>query len=386
MRPRGPVAPMPAPRRILVVMLADAGDLLLATPALRALRATYPQAHLALLTKPSSLGVLAGQGLVDAILPFDKHLFDRPRALLQPVALAMALRFLWRLRRSGYDTVLLFHHLTLIFGALKYAGVLLATGAAVRAGLDNGRGSFLTHRVADGGFGARHQADYWLEVAAAVGARPAGEDDGLPAYSVVPGSREEARQLLAGHGVALERSLLVLHPGSGGYSAARRWPAERFAAVARDLGGHEGLLAVVVGGADERGVAAEVAALVPGAVSVAGRTEWPVLAALLEEARLVVANDGGVAHLAGAVGTPLVVIFGPSNDAAWRPPGPRTRVVRAWLPCVPCFYRGHSLGSPEGCPPRSCLQQVGAAAVVAAGRALLGGEGRTGQRASGELS
>src|SRR5690349_8775955 len=72
----------PPPRRLLVVMLADAGDLLLATPALRALRTTYPSAHIMLLTKPTNSIVVAGQGLVDEVVPFDKHLFDEPRALL----------------------------------------------------------------------------------------------------------------------------------------------------------------------------------------------------------------------------------------------------------------------------------------------------------------
>jgi heptosyltransferase-2 len=384
-----------APERVLVVMLADAGDLLLATPALRAVRSTYPRAHVVLLTKPSSCAVLAGQGFVDEVVPFDKHLFDRPSALLQPAALFAALRFLWALWQRRCDTALLLHHLTLGFGAAKFAGVLLASGARVRAGLDNGRGWFLTMRAADLGFGPRHQVDYWLDVAALIGARPAPADTRLPAYQIPAAAREDLAMLLARHGAAFPASpamegshgspdgppagepalpLLILHPGSGAYSTARRWPAERFAAVARDLTEREGLQCLVVGGPDDMPVAEAVAALVPGARCLAGQTSWPVLAALLGSARLVVANDGGVAHLAAAVGAPLVAIFGPSNERAWRPLGERTRVVRAWLPCVPCFYRGHGLGNPAGCPPRTCLQLVTPAMVLAEARALLAEE------------
>jgi heptosyltransferase-2 len=352
-------------------MLADAGDLLLATPALRAVRTTYPQAHVVLLTKPANCDVLAGQGLVDDLLPFDKHLFDHPRALLRPTALFAALRFLWRLRRLRCDTALLLHHLTLGFGVAKFAGVLLASGARVRAGLDNGRGWFLTARAADRGFGPRHQVDYWLDVAALIGATPAAAEACLPAYHVSMAAKGELAALLARHGVDGTQPLLIVLPGSGSYSTARRWPPDRFAAVARDLQRREGLLPLIVGGPDERSLGEEVAALVPGARCLAGETTWAVLAALLEAASLVVANDGGAAHLAAAVGAPLVAVFGPSNEATWRPLGPRTRVVRAWLPCVPCFYRGHSLGNPRGCAPRTCLHLVTPEAVLAACRRLL---------------
>jgi len=364
--------PLPLPRRLLVIMLADAGDLLLATPALRALRHTYPNAHIALLTKPSVAHVLHDQGMLDETIIFDKHLFDQPRALLRPTALLAAARFLVRLRGERFDTALLLHHLSLTFGALKYAGVLLTTGAAVRVGLDNGRGWFLTHRAPDHGFGPRHQADYWLDVAAAAGGRLAPADDRLPRYHPTATANAELDWVLRERGVAADQPLLVLHPGSGGYSTARRWSPRRFAAVATALGQEAGLRAVVVGGPVERALAQEVAAQAPdGTLYLAGETDWPVLAALLARARLVVANDGGVAHLAGAVGAPVVTVFGPTNDAAYRPLGPRTRVVRAYLPCVPCLYRGHRLGNRNGCPPRTCLGLVTEQAVLAACRELL---------------
>ncbi len=364
------------PSRLLIIMLGDAGDILLATPALRAVRHSFPRAHITLLTKPTTCHVLEDQGLIDQIIPFDKHLFDDPRSLMRPRALGAALRFLWEVRRQHADTALLLHHLTLGFGALKFAVLLLSCGARRRAGLDNGHGWFLTHRVPDQGFGPHHQVRYWLDVAAQVGALPAPGDHLLPAYRLPATAHQELSALLACHDVPRDQGLLVLHAGSGAYSAARRWPAERFAAVAAALQQHDALFPVLVGGSDERAIVEQVARLIPGpSLCLAGHTNWPQLGALLASARLVIANDGGVAHLAAAVGAPLVTIFGPSNSAAWRPLGPRTHIVHATLPCMPCFYRGHTLGNPRGCPPRTCLQLVTPEMVLAAGRALLPRDG-----------
>jgi heptosyltransferase-2 len=88
-----------------------------------------------------------------------------------------------------------------------------------------------------------------------------------------------------------------------------------------------------------------------------------------------VANDGGVVHVATAVGTPVVAIFGPSNDRAWGPypiDDPCHQVVREQLACAPCIHRGHSFGTPQGCPARTCLALVEPSAVIAAAERALG--------------
>src|SRR5579883_3636115 len=100
--------------RILVVKLATIGDLLLATPALRALRESYPQARIDLLVTPSSAGVLDDWPVIDQVIVLDKYLFDHPKQLLSRPANVLKLRpLLRRLRAGHYDAVLLVHHLTL---------------------------------------------------------------------------------------------------------------------------------------------------------------------------------------------------------------------------------------------------------------------------------
>jgi heptosyltransferase-2 len=127
---------------------------------------------------------------------------------------------------------------------------------------------------------------------------------------------------------------------------------------------------VVVGTREEASAIREVCWYTgPKAHNLEARTSLGVLGGILERAEVLLANDGGVAHLAAAVGTPVVAVFGPSNDRAWRPL--LGTVVAADLPCRPCFYRDFERGKPGGCSPRECMHLVTPAMVVAAARRLL---------------
>src|SRR5207237_900305 len=142
--------------RLLVVDLADIGDLIMTTPALAALRESYPAARLDLLTTAHAAPIVEGTGLVDNVILVNKVAFDSPLDLLRPRNLIGAWQLARQLRTARYDAVLIFRHLTTTFGALKHAALAFATNAPHRIGLDNGKGWFLTRRADDLGFGARH--------------------------------------------------------------------------------------------------------------------------------------------------------------------------------------------------------------------------------------
>ena len=321
--------------RILVVKVADIGDVLTATPALRSLRRTFPNASITALTSPHCVGLLQGTGLVDQTLALDKW-----QSRL-PVALAV------RLRGGRFDSMLLLHHLTTRGGVARYAALATAVGAAVRAGLDNGRGWFLTHRAPDFGFGVRHEVDYCNDVAGLLGAPP---DNGPMEFPLTAADRLEAQRVLPA-----ARARVAIHAGSGSYSLARRWPLHRYAEVAQGLAAG-GVSVVVVGGPGEEDLGRAILC----DVDLTGRTTLRQLGAVLETCDAFLGNDSGVMHIAAAVGTPVVALFGPSNHGAWGPwdPSGRSVVVRAGLPCMPCIYRGHDLGTPRGCPNRTCLDLI----------------------------
>jgi heptosyltransferase-2 len=357
--------------RVLVVKLADLGDTLTATPALRALRLRYPGAAITALVTPHTAPLLAGNDAVDRVIRFPKAWFDSPRSWLRPAAgaraLAAASRLGWRLRQGDYDAVVLLHHLVTRWGIAKYRALLQATGAPLWVGLDNGAGTFLHRTAPDGGFGARHEVDYWLDVVATLGATYPAPRLELPLTPTELAAADQQWQALG-----LGEDTIALHPGSGAFSVARRWAPERFAAVGDALAA-QGLQVAVVGGPGEEPLVHRVrAAMRAPATPLEGCATPRALAALLRRGRLLVGNDSGVMHLAAAMDVPVVAVFGLSNHRAWGPyPPARHRVVRLDLPCSPCFYRGHTLGTPAGCPARTCLADLLPAAVVAAAQELL---------------
>ncbi len=382
LEPPAPVALGNRPR-ILVVKLASLGDLLLATPALRALRLRYPDARIDVLTTDGSTSLLRESPHVDAFITLNKYAFDEPLAAagrLDPARKALHLGR--RLRATRYDAALLLHHLTLRFGRLKYRALLEAIGARCSVGLDNGWGRYLDVRVPDYGFGWRHEVEYNLAAAEAVGASLASAD------------REVRVADLGWDNIVwapmLDPPLIALHPGSGSYSVARRWPAQRWAELAHELREHHGAVITLLGGPDERAVLDEIGERMhrPEWLRISDAPGKPrMLAQTLSRCALLVANDSFPMHLAAAVGTPVVAVFGPSNARAWGPYAPNrpdmTAVVRRTdLQCSPCFYRGRALGTPQGCAARPCLTELPLQPVLEAARRLLSHQ-KTGAQPAG---
>ncbi len=378
---------LPENARILVVKMAGIGDLLLATPALRALRESYPLARIDLLVTPDSAGLLNSWDAIDHIIVLDKYLFDSPQQMVMKPQNMARLALLWNALREGkYDAVLLLHHLTLPFGRIKHQILMRATGAKWRVGLDNGHGWFLNVRVPDQGFGAMHEAEYNMEVVKAVGASVQDKRLFLPLSEE---ERAKARQLIYGESDPdeISRPIIAIHPGTGGYSTARRWAPERFAQVADRLYQAVGGQLLLIGGPEEVELHTQIMGMLKSGVpvrSLAGKGNIKVAGAVLELVDLFIGNDAGPMHLAAAAGAPVVAIFGLSNHLAWGPytgeaGSKRASVVRLDLPCMPCFYRGHELGTPEGCMTRDCLAMLEIDPVEVAARRMLRGMGARSQ-------
>ncbi len=372
-----PTPPLGPRSRILVVKLAGLGDLLLAVPAIRALRVRYPDARIDVLTSPAAAPLLADSPLVDHLYTLGATARRTSDALSPTIhgvaAMANVAVNVARLSAVRYDALLLLHHLTLPRGVRKHRTLLRLINARLTVGLDNGRGGFLDRRVADAGFGARHEAEYFSAVAAALGApaaaQPAGPTLADLGWDDLSRATEKPR----------EHRRVALHIGSGTYSVARRWPIERFAEFATALHRRHGVEVTLVGGTDEKALCGQMLELL-------GRPHWATraeeggtprdLTRSLLACDLFVGNDSFPMHLATAAGLPVVAVFGPSNARAWGPYAPealeRVAIVRRDdLPCSPCFYRGYALGTPEGCPPRPCLTALEVQPVLAAAERLL---------------
>ena len=337
--------------RLLLVQLADIGDLVLVTPALTALREACPQAEIDLLAYEHALPVIPA-GLVDAAIPLQRGA-GGGRSFYAPANLATV----FSLQRRNYQAVVFFHHFTLRAGVFKFWLIAKACGAKRIVGLKNQNINFLTDSIDDAGFGAMHQAQYWLELVGLLGA------------SRAPRPAQVRREPLRGETPpASDKPRVVLHTGSGGYSRARRWPAERFAAVAQRLRASHDAEIVLVGSRDD-----EPSITDSKAKNLVGRTTLPQLADVISSADLFIGADSGVMHIAAATGTPVISIFGPSNADAWRPwaTGAQSAALRSGVACSPCSYVGHNIGARAGCVARTCMKLVTVEQVLDAAQRIL---------------
>ncbi len=321
-------------RKILAIELGGLGDLLLATPSLRALKQRYPDARLDVLVIPRSAEMVEGLPYIDRVRRLDLADARPLRWLRDPAALRRLLHALWSLRRERYDAALNLRTISSFSGALKMAAIFAACGARIKAGRDTeGRGFFLNRRAPEKDFDQVLEAEFAARVVRLLDVEVTDMTFDIP---ITPVDEAAADELLRRHGLG-ERPLLGLNPGAAWPS--KIWPVERFAAVADALRREFDCDVAATGAPGERPLAQRLVELAePGVVNLAGETSLRQLAALLKRLRLFITNDTGPMHIAAAVGVPLVGIFGPGEYDRYKPIGPPERVValRAQVDCSPC--------------------------------------------------
>ena len=309
------------------------GDTVMAVPAVRALREAFPDARLALAGPWASL--LAEQGVGETLVTY-------PRAWSARLAAADAMRTL-----APETAVLLPNSLESALSAWYW-------GARRRIGFDvGGRGLLLTEAPALPA-PRRHQIDEYLLLAEACGAAVGDRTPRLAPPKPDGVERAEVRALLAEAGAPRDRArrLVAVHLGAA-YGPAKLWPLPRVEEFCRLMSGERATV-VLVGAPGDAPAAMAVSAAAP-ACSLVGRDRPALLTALLSEIDVLVSGDTGVAHLAAALGTPAVTLFGPTDPALSAPRG-TARVLRHLVPCAPCFYRVCPIDHP-------CLRDLAASTV-----------------------
>ena len=304
--------------RILVVRQHNQmGDMMLATPALRAIRETYPHANIGIITSTLNHGVLANSPFVDRVFTYDKR---RP---------ATHLAMLRELRARRFDLAIVLHTVSFSFTTLML-GVL--SGARVRIGStspgigDTLTGSYLNLTLplpSPAELAGMNEAEHNLFPLRAAGITT---DDLSPL--IVPG--ETSGRWADGFASSCWQPgtvKLAVHPGAG--KSENIWRPENFAAVVDEIAKAARVsMAVIQGPADAATVAAFEAACRTRGTVVRGRSITDV-AALTKRADLVLCNDTGVMHVACAAGARVLGIFGPTDPVRWAPRSPGLRVVRA---------------------------------------------------------
>lgn len=295
----------------------------MALPALSALRSAYPAGRLAVACRPQLSACFSADPAVSEVIPCPAS--GGLKSLPQ----------LWRdggtLRARGFDSGVL---LTNSFSTALW---LWRAAPPLRLGYDrDGRGLLLTDAVpVTDGLAAAHMTDYYLHLAARLGANPgpgvpppgAGTEPVLPKLHVPKEGHTEAEALL--QALKLPGRFALFSPASA-YGPVKDWPEERYAETARRLYEDAGLVSLISGSAAQEGICARIAALAgDAAANVASRTSLAGLMALAARAALFLGGDSGGAHVAAAVGTPTAVIFGITEPSRTRQLGPQVKLLGA---------------------------------------------------------
>jgi heptosyltransferase II len=321
---------------ILVRLPNWLGDTVMALPALAGLRASLPRARIVLVGRWASL--LQGQAVADAVLPYPRDREARSR-------LAAALR------DSRPDTAIVLPN------SFESALAARRWGARARLGYDADlRGWLLTHTLPVPS-PRRHQVDEYRQLLEAGGV-VTGSDS--PTFSLPPHrvAEEEIDALFKSIGLAPGDSMVGLHLGAS-FGSSKLWSPRAYAELSSRLS-RAGALPVLLGaGREEATAAAVIASIGEGLASLVGRDRLDLLPRLLARLSCLVSADTGVAHLAAAVGTPTVTLFGPTDPRLTSPRGRRAHAIEGRAPCAPCFL--------ERCPiDHPCMRSIEPTAVAAA--------------------
>jgi len=335
--------------RIAIIKLSSLGDVIHALPVARALRRALPGAHLTWVVEAREYAILRDHPDLDAVVPVDTRLWRRLiwRPSGVPEVLGKVGRLRMRIRRAAFDVAIDLQ------GLIK-SGLLTAyTGAPVRIGFSAARcrerlNALFTNRRVTPPDTARNVVEQYLALLAPLGVEP-----GTPEFFVpVPAAAERRMdELLLKEGVKPGDRLVAINPGAG--RPEKRWPVASFQALAERLATEADARLLVLWGPDESHMAREIALGLPGTSALlAPPTDLGELTALLRRCRLMIANDTGPLHLAAALGTPCIGLFGPTSAERNGPYG---------LGC-----RG--LQSPDG-----SMARLDVDAVFTAARAMLEG-------------
>jgi heptosyltransferase-2 len=296
------------------------GDTMMATPAVTAVRETFPKAKLSILAKPNFVPFWEYYPGVDQVIP---------------------LKGFWaslsRIRGQNFDAALT------LPGSLSSAFLLFAAGIPVRAGWSGeGRAPFLTRVVPTPAPRQKHLVWEYLELVR----QGLGKDLVPKTFQLrAPVGKEtqaEADRLLKSLKVDPKKGLIAINPGAT-YGPAKRWPLPYWERLIEKLGERRESI-LVLGGPDESNYLRGLAKAKGRVFSLVGKTSPALLAAILERCRLLITNDTGPMHVAAGVGTPTVALFGSTSPTWTRPFGRGHEVLYKHVECSPCFQRTCPIG------------------------------------------
>lgn len=338
-------------KRILIVRLDRIGDVLLSTPVIKALRDAYPDAYIAFMVRPYAKDVVRGNPYLNEVIVYDKESKER--------GLFGNLKFIWHLRKKGFDLAVILHPTARTHIVTSLAGI------PVRVGYDKKMGFSLTKRIPHTKqFGLKHEIDYTLDILRYIGIEPKERTLSMPADKRC---EDKIKEIFYLNDISATDTVVAINPGAS--CVSKRWSAEKFAAVADKLTQRHGAKIVIISGASDKVFGDKVASSMNrGCMNLSGKTSVGDVASILRRSQLFISNDSGPVHIACALGTPVVAIFGRSerglSPTRWGPSGKDDILLHKDVGCDECLAHNCKIGF-------KCLEAITVEEVLAAAEKLL---------------
>ncbi len=307
--------------RLLIRSTNWIGDAIMTTPAVRAIRKNFPKAHISILAKPWVAPVFENSPHVDEVLIFDGN--GKHKGLGK-------LRLSLELRPHDFDATILLQN------AIEAAIITFFAGIPIRIGYNTDvRTLLLTHSVpCTSEIKQVHQTEYYQGILKGVGLQPDG--DSLDLFTSKK-DQERADEILQENNILPETRLVGINPGAT-FGKAKRWFPERYAQLCCKLQESYGVTTIIFGGPGEEALGDHILNIVgKDCVNLSGRTSLGEAFALIKRCHAFFTNDSGLMHIAAALDTPQIAIFGSTNHITTSPASSRSHIVRVPMHCSPCL-------------------------------------------------
>lgn len=300
------------PKKILLVRTDRIGDVILTTPAIRALRKHFPASYLAMMVQSYTADVIKNNPYLNEVIIYDKG--GRHKSILA------SLKFANDLARKKFDLVFIFHPTN------RVNIITFLAGIPERIGYNKKFGFLLTRKIKDEKYkGEKHEIEYNLDI---IKIRGVGAFEKEPEIFLSDEDKQYAEKFLEENQLNGNVPIVALQPGAS--CPSRRWPVENFAEMGMKLKEFSPVNFMIIGGNEESFLLEELKRLLGGKAIIVQGMDLGKLAAILKQASLFISTDTGPAHIAAAVKTPGIVIFGRKQPGLsprrWRPWG-NTQVI-----------------------------------------------------------
>lgn len=337
--------------RILLTRTDRIGDVVLSTPAIKAVREKYPEAHIAFMVRPYARDIVEGNPYLDEVIIYDKY--GKHKTLLSTIAFALSLR------KKKFDLALMLHPTN------RAHLIAFLVGIPQRMGYDRKMPFLLTKRASHlKEAGKRHELEYTLDLLRLAGIEAKDRELFVPVHEK---DIKRIETLLDEHHAGGSTTLVAVNPGAS--CPSKRWKPENFARVSDSLAAEYKARILIVSDSANAEFAERVASgMKYEPVSLAGRTSVGELACLLSKCSLFISNDSGPVHIACAVGTPVISIFGRNDPGLspkrWGPTCEQSAVFHKDVGCTTCLAHNCKIGF-------KCLEAITSDEVLQAARRLI---------------